>query len=326
MSAAIPKTMRAFVIERFGEPGEIREVRVPTIGEGDLQVRVHAAGVNPLDLKIRAGAKARSDVRFPFILGQDAAGVVVQTGGAVSSFGVGAAVFGAFWMAGSFAEYVRVPALRVAVSQKPCKIDFTSAAAVPTPALAAITAVKAVDLRCAQKILIVGATGGVGGFAVQMASKLNAHVIATARPDAASQMRKLGAAETIDYSNVDLVAAIRAAHPDGVDAIVDVVSDRDKLLLLCGALRRDGRLVSTIHSADTEVLAQRGIRATNVDIFGTTGCLPEVGRLIDDDGVTVPIHDVLPLERAADALARLQAGHTRGKIVLMVAESPAALS
>ena len=315
----IPATIRAFAIDRFGEPGTLRILPMPEIGADEILVRVHAAGVNPLDWKIRDGFKAISDVRFPFILGQDAAGVVVRIGPNVTRFGVGSAVYGAFWLAGAFAEYVRVPTMRAAVAQKPATLDFAQAAVLPTPALAAMKALRAVTITTGDTLLIVGATGGVGSYAVQMAARCGARVIATARPDAEAYVRKLWAVEVIDYTQRDPVAAVKAAHPQGIDALIDVISDRTVLPHMAEMLRAGGRLATTTHSADEATLAARGICATNVDVFGTTGGLDDVARFIDAGGVTVPLEHTFPLEATADALAAMQAGHMRGKLVLTVA-------
>jgi NADPH:quinone reductase-like Zn-dependent oxidoreductase len=187
----IPATMRAFAIDRFGEPGSLRELPTPTIGAGEMLVRVHAAGVNPIDWKIRDGFKAIEDIRFPLILGQDAAGVVVQVGPQVTRFAVGDEVYGGFWLAGAFAEYVRT-STSAAVAPKPSRLDFVHAAALPTPALAALTALEALALKEGETILIVGATGGVGSYVVQMAARRGARVVVTARPDAESYIRQLG--------------------------------------------------------------------------------------------------------------------------------------
>jgi len=315
----IPATMRAFAIDRFGEPGALRTLPTPEIGPDEILVRVHAAGVNPIDEKIRDGFKAIGDVRFPFILGQDAAGVVARIGPQVTQFGVGDAVYGAFWLAGAFAEYVRVPIMHAAVAQKPATLDFAQAAALPTPALAALTALRAVTITPGDTLLIVGATGGVGSYAVQMAARCGARVIATARADAEAYVRQLGAVEVIDYTQHDPVTAVKAAHPQGIDALIDVISDRTVLPHMAETLRAGGRLATTTHSADEVTLAARGIRATNVDVFGTTGGLDDVARFIDAGGVTVPLEHTFPLEATADALAAMHAGHMRGKLVLTVA-------
>jgi NADPH:quinone reductase-like Zn-dependent oxidoreductase len=310
--------MWAFAIDRFGEPGALKALPTPEIGADEILVRVRAAGINPIDEKIRDGFKAIGDVRFPLILGQDAAGVVVRVGPKVTRFAVGDDVYGAFWLAGTFAEYVRVPTMRVAVAQKPTRLDFPQAAALPTPALAALTAIRAVTLQAGDTLLIVGATGGVGSYAVQMATRCGARVMATARPDAEAYVRKLGAVEVVDYTQHDLVAAVQAAYPQGIDAVIDVISDRTALPHIADTLRAGGRLATTIHSADEAALAARNIYATNVDVLGTTGGLEEVAQFVDAGGLTVPLARTFPLDVAADAFAAMQAGHLRGKLVLTV--------
>lgn len=314
----IPATMRAFAIDRFGEPGTLRELPTSDIGTDEVLVRVHAAGVNPLDLRIRDGSKTVGDMRFPLILGQDAAGVVARVGSDVTQFAVGQDVYGAFWLAGSFAEYVRA-SRTTAIAPKPATVDVAHAAALPIPALAALTALETVALKEGEVVLIIGATGGVGSYVVQMAARRGARVIATARPDAEAYMRQLGAAEVLDYTRSDVVSAVKTAHPEGIEAVVDVISDRAALLRMAETLRYGGRLATTVHSADEAALAARGIRATNVGVFGATGGLDAVARVIDAGGITVPIDRIFPLAEAAQALAAIQARHVRGKIVLTVA-------
>jgi NADPH:quinone reductase-like Zn-dependent oxidoreductase len=310
--------MRAFAIDRFGEPGSLRDLPTPDIGADEVLVRVQAAGVNPLDLRIRDGGRVIGDVHFPFILGQDAAGVVARVGSNVTRFAVGQDVYGAFWLAGAFAQYVRA-SRTTAIGPKPATVDVAHAAALPIPALAALTALEAVALQEGEAVLIIGATGGVGSSAVQMAARRGARVIATARPDAEAYIRQLGAAEVIDYTRRDVVTTVKAAHPEGIDAVVDVISDRVTLLRMAETLRQGGRLATTVHSADEAALAARGICATNVDVFGATGGLDAVARLADAGGITVPLDHTFPLAEAAQALAAIQAGHVRGKIVLTVA-------
>jgi NADPH:quinone reductase-like Zn-dependent oxidoreductase len=126
----IPATMRAFAIDRFGDPDSFRELPTPKIGAGDILVRVCAAGINSIGWRICGGTKPVSGVRFPLILGQDAGGIVEQVGAGVMLFTVAQEVYGTFWLAGTFAEYVRVPVMRAAVAHKPTTIDFMQAAAV----------------------------------------------------------------------------------------------------------------------------------------------------------------------------------------------------
>jgi NADPH2:quinone reductase len=145
-----------------------------------------------------------------------------------------------------------------------------------------------------------------------------ARAIATARPDAEACIRTLGAVGVTDYTRSDVVAAAKAAHPEGIEAVVDVISDRAALLRMAEVLSRGGRLATTVHSADEVALAARGIRATNVDVLGATRGLEEVARLVDAGAVSVPLERTFPLEEAAQALAASQARHVRGKIVLTV--------
>ncbi len=318
MDPPIPKTMKAFAIDRLGEVGSVQNVPVPEIGPTEFLVHVRSAGVNPIDLKIRAGKKTIEPISFPHVLGQDAAGVVVRVGVSVTDYDVGSEVYGAFWLAGTFAEYVRVRTPEVAVAHKPSTLDFTQAAALPTPALAAHAAIKALSLCRGETVLVNGATGGVGSYAVQMAHFLQARVIATARPDAQAYMRELGADEVIDYTQHELVAAVRDRHPRGIDAVIDVVSNKATLLEVAGVLRRDGRMATTLHAADEDVLAGQDFHAVNVDVFGKRGDLVGIAKLVDDQRLASPMTRVLPLDAAAEALAELQAGHTRGKIVLRV--------
>lgn len=173
----IPATMRAFAIDRFGESGSIRDLLLPEIGPDEMLIRVHAAGINPLDLKIRSGAKPVSAAHFPYVLGQDAAGVVERVGPNCLRFAAGQEVYGAFWFSGSFAQYVRA-SIRSAVAHKPANASFVQAAGIPIPAMAARAAVEALDLKQGETVLIVGATGSVGNYAVQMAVRCGARVIA----------------------------------------------------------------------------------------------------------------------------------------------------
>ena len=317
-SATPPARMLAFAIDRFGETGSLRELPVPVPAPGEILVRVRAAGINPLDWKVRDGAKIAANLRFPLVLGQDASGIVEKAGDGVTRFAAGDEVFGAFWLAGSYAQFVRASLSAAAVARKPAGIDFVHAAALPTPALAALACLEATDVKDGQTVLIVGATGGVGSYAVQIAARRGARVIATASGDGAAYVRRLGAAEVIDHHRGDVVADVKAGHPKGIDALIDVVSDGAALGRLAEALRAGGRLATTTHAADEGALARRGIRGTNVDVLGTTHGLDEIARLVDAGVITAPVARTFPLADAPRALAESAAGHARGKAVLTV--------
>ena len=310
--------MRAFAIDNFGDLGSLRELPVPELGPGDILVRVHAAGVNPIDLKIRDGQKP-VNVSLPHVLGQDAAGMVVRVGEAVSEFKEGDDVYGAFWLAGTFAEYVKVTVSKSAVSLKPATLDFERAAAVPTAGLAAVAAMKAVDVQIGETLLVVGATGGVGSYVIQLAARRGAIVLVTARPETEAYARSLGASEVFDHLRGDVVASVKNAYPDGIDAVVDVVSGRDALEHIATVLRPGGRLATTVHSADESAMARRGgIRATNLDVFGAAGHLDVLNSAIQESALLVPVERRYALSDTAEALAIIAGGHTRGKLVLTI--------
>jgi len=313
--------MRAIAEEKFGGPLALMNLPTPEIGAGEVLIRVRAAGVNPFDWKVADGELEDAlEHRFPLIVGFDAAGVVERVGADVTELAEGDEVFGYLFKpvigGGAYAEYVRVPAAIVA--KKPESVGFTEAAALPVPGLTAMALVEAVDPREGETVLIVGATGGVGSYAVQLAARRGARVIATARQANEAFARELGALETVDHTRSDLLDAVRMAHPDGIEAIIDVVSEGDALRRLAGLVKEGGRIASSAYAADVESLAQRGIEATNVSVQPDARRLEELSRMVDAGELTVKLERTFPLERAPEALDESRTGHVRGKIVLVV--------
>jgi NADPH:quinone reductase-like Zn-dependent oxidoreductase len=217
---------------------------------------------------------------------------------------------------GAYAEYVGAPAAIVA--KKPESVGFAEAAALPTPGLTALDLVDAVDPKERDTVLIVGATGGVGAYAVQLATRRGARVIATARQANEAFVREIGAAETIDHTREDLVETVRAAHPDGIEAIIDTVSDPEVLSRIAGLLKKGGRLASSVYAADVEGLAERSIKATNIGMQPNAQRLEELSWMVDAGEISVRLERTLPLEKAPEALEESRTGHVRGKIVLVV--------
>jgi NADPH:quinone reductase-like Zn-dependent oxidoreductase len=313
--------MRTIAEEKFGGPIALMDLPTPEIGAGEVLIRVRAAGVNPFDWKVADGElKDASEHRFPLILGFDAAGVVEQVGADVTELAEGDDVYGYLFKpvigGGAYAEYVRAPVAIVA--RKPESVGFTKAAALPVPGLTAMDLVDAVDPGEGETVLIVGATGGVGSYAVQLAARRGARVIATARKANEAFARELGATETVDHTRKDLLNAVRMTHPGGIDAIIDVVSERDVLGRLAGLVKEGGRIASSVYAADVEDLAQRGIKATNVGVHPDARRLEELSRMVDAGELTVRLERTFPLERAPEALDESRTGHVRGKIVLLV--------
>src|SRR5437764_11258916 len=198
---------------------------------------------------------------------RDFAGTVEQVGAEVSRFEVGDDVFGFLTKPtvheGAWAEYATV-AEDGFVARKPSGLEFSEAAALPLAGVTALVSVDAVDPREGDTVLIVGADGGVGSYAVQLAAKRGATVIATAKPDDEQRLRDLGAAETIDYTREDIAAAVRAHHRDGVSALIDLVNQADGFAPLAELVRDGGRATSSLGAADIDGLARRSITATNV--------------------------------------------------------------
>jgi len=313
--------MRAIAEETFGGPIALIDTPTPEIGASEVLIRVRGAGVNPFDWKVAEGAlKDQMKHSFPLILGFDAAGVIERIDADVTDLAEGDEVYGYLFKPvigeGTFAEYVGAPATIVA--KRPATVGFAEAAALPTPGLTAIDLVDAVDTKEGETILIVGATGSVGSYATQLAARRGAHVIATARRTNEALVRKLGAAETIDHTTEDLVDAVRIAHPGGIDAVIDVASDREALGRISALVNEGGRLASSVYAADVEGLARRGIAATNISMQPGARRLGELSRMVDAGELSVRLDRTFPLEKATEAFEERRTGRARGKIVLLI--------
>jgi NADPH:quinone reductase-like Zn-dependent oxidoreductase len=219
-------------------------------------IRLHAAGVNPMDKWARDGTYQQFwPPEFPVVLGFDDAGVVEQVGAGVNAFRPGDDVFGQFmpqrvhhW--GTYADYV-VTSASGAVAPKPISLDYEQAAALPMPAQVALACLDALEIGSGEILLIVGATGGIGTYAIQMAAQRGTRVLATARPEAANYVTSLGAAQALDYTQGDLVSAVHTLYPGGVDAVLDVATrDPAGFEHIGQALRAGGRLLTAIVTAE----------------------------------------------------------------------------
>jgi NADPH:quinone reductase-like Zn-dependent oxidoreductase len=313
--------MRAIGEDKLGGPVALIDLPTPKVGADEVLIRVRAAGVNPFDWKVADGElRDEREHRFPLILGFDAAGVVERVGANVTELAEGDEVYGYLFKPvmgeGTYAEYVGAPAAIVA--RKPESVGFAEAAALPTPGLTAMALVGAVDPGKGDTVLIVGATGGVGSYAIQLAAKRGAHVIATARRTNEAFARELGATEVVDHTRGDLVEAVRAAHPGGIEVIIDLVSNSEALSRIAGLVREGGRLASSVYAADVEELARRGVEATNIGVHPDARQLNELSRLVDAGELSVRLERALPLEKAPEALEESRTGHVRGKVVLLV--------
>jgi NADPH:quinone reductase-like Zn-dependent oxidoreductase len=308
--------MKAVRIHEYGGPEVLRyeEAPRPEAGSGEVLIRVHAAGVNPVDWKVRAGfAKDRLRYKMPFIPGWDVSGVVEGLGSGAARLKVGDAVYSRPDIArdGSYAEYIVVKESEVA--HKPKSIDHVHAAAIPLAALTAWQALfDAAQLSAGQTVLIHGAAGGVGSFAVQLAKIKGARVIATASKKNHDYLRSLGAEETIDYNTTKFENVVR-----NVDAVLDTITgetaDRSYPVIKTG-----GVYVSILMPPSEEKARAHGIRAAHTFVQPNVEQLNEIARLVDAGKLKIPIEKVFPLAEARAAQELNAQGHTRGKIVLRV--------
>ncbi|WP_375388208.1 NADP-dependent oxidoreductase [uncultured Amnibacterium sp.] len=317
--------MRAAVTDRFGDVGALRIAEVPRPEPvlGEVLVRVVAAGLNPIDVSTRSGAGAAAGVAgFPAVLGHDFSGVVIRTPYEAFRLQPGDEVYGvsaAPRSAGSFAEYVTVPAQQLAL--KPKVLSHADAAAVPLAALTAWGAV--VELAKAhegQRLLVHAGASGVGHLAVQLAAYFGAHVIATGAGGDLDWLRELGAAETIDSTATRFEDVIGE-----VDAVLDLAPDRfDRSGPLSLRALRPGGLLVTVPSGSWPTLladAERAeVRATTFTTVPDAATLAVIARLITSGDVRVSVQRVFPLERMAEAQRLLEDGHVRGKLVVQVAD------
>jgi len=313
--------MRVFALDSFGKPGSVRELPIPEPAEGQVLVRVRAAGVNPFDAVVAQGhVRDMMEHRFPLVPGVDAAGVVEALGDGVDGLAVGDEVFGAvgkpYLGEGTYAETTTMSA--GAIRRKPTPLDFAQAAAVPLGGATALTLLDAVALGASQTVLVIGASGGVGSFLVQLAAQRGARVVGVCSRRNVAYARGLGAADVIDYTAGEVGDAVRSRHPDGIDAIVDLVGDKPAVTALSEQLRPGGRVASAVGGADKEELAERGVSAANVVTWLTSEQLARLARWLEDGTLRLPEIHAFPLEKAADALAKIATKHTRGKLVLTV--------
>jgi NADPH:quinone reductase len=311
--------MKAFAVDALEHAGSVRDLPVPEPGEGQVRIRVVAAGLNPFDGAVLQGyLRNRMEHRFPLVPGMDASGTVEALGEGVEALTVGDDVFGSVGKMvlgeGTLAEYVTMSAGTVA--RKPAPIEHTEAAAIPVAGVTALMMGDALELSEGHTVVAVGATGGVGSYFVQLAARRGAFVVAVCRGENGHYARRLGAADVIDYTAVDVAEAVRARHPDGIDAIADMHGDKEGVARLAEHVRSGGHVASAVGGADPEALADRGISATNVMGMVTTASLDELAGMLERGEITRPEIQTFRLADAEQALAAVGSGQVRGKIIV----------
>lgn len=310
--------MRAHMVPGFGEPGSVGERAKPEPAAGQLLVRVRAAGVNAMDSIIRAGfMKDFLEHRFPLTLGLDYAGTVEAVGPGVTGFEVGDEVFGAvgkpYYGEGSFAEFVAVSAATAA--RRPAGLAPEVAAALPTAGTTALAAVDALEASPGDLVAVIGAAGGVGGFATQLAALRGLRVIAATKPQHFDHVRELGAIDVVDYGAGDLAGQLRVKAPGGLAGLIDVFHDAKGLLALVPAIRPGGRIATPAAFGIEAAFEGQPVSAHSVR--AATARVGELGELAAAGKLRVPV-EVLPLEAAGEAVHRQSTRGNRGMLVLSI--------
>jgi NADPH:quinone reductase-like Zn-dependent oxidoreductase len=314
--------MRAVAVRKLGDVPELMDLPKPAPGPGEILVRMRAAGVNPFDWKISDGTAMASDAHvFPLILGVDGAGTVEAVGEGVTRFSINDGVYGQFLHSpvgiGTYAEYSVAPET-LGISLSPRGMYDDQAAAVPTPGMTALTAIDKLGLTKGQTLLILGASGGVGSFAVQLASNAGVTVLTSSRGPHGDYLRKLGASRFYDASSPNLVEEIRRAYSDGLDALLDLAQRGPAFEHTLGVLRPNGIAASTIGAATEAVVAPLGFRPMNVNLQPQRELLDRLAKEFTTGRLRIPLDEKLPLAAAPDAIARSRAGTGRGKTVLTI--------
>jgi NADPH:quinone reductase-like Zn-dependent oxidoreductase len=310
--------MKAVVAHEYGPPEVLKfeEVPRPEPKEDEALVRVIASSVNPADPLTLSGKYAREfGTHLPLIPGYDIAGVVEKTGANVTKLKVGDAVYGYPTFGGGWADYITVKELEVAA--KPKSLKFVDAAAVPMGALTAWQALADVaTLQPGQTVLIHGGSGGVGGFAIQIAKARGAHVIATASTANQDLLKQLGADVTVDYTKTKFEDVAK-----DVDAVLDPVG-KETLARSYGVVKKGGIVMSLVARPDPAEIKKHGIRGAGISVHPDAEDLGEIAQLIDAGKIKPIVTQVLPLSEAIAAQQQAATHHTRGKIVLRIADEP----
>ena len=305
--------MKAIRIHEFGDAATLKLENVPrmSIADHQLLVRIHDAGVNPIDWKIRQGYLKRAmPATFPMTIGQDFAGEVVDVGTAVTQFAVGDRVFG--FAQGTYAEYAAAPASTVAAI--PNTMDFATAAALPTAGSTALQIIRdVVTAKTGNTMLIHGAAGGVGSYASQMALNVGARVIGTATGADIEYLKSLGVEQVVDYKRERFEDTI-----SGVDAVVDLVGG-ETLARSYSVVKKGGVLATTVQPIDESAVKRAGIRAVQVIMRRNAADLAELAQLVAKGAVKPRLGETMSLSQAREAQELSENGKTRGKVILKVA-------
>lgn len=313
------KQIKAVLHKEFGDINnlDIASVELPEPGEGEVRIRIEAAGVNPVDAAILKGhLKNALPHEFPLIPGWDMTGIIEERGFAARRFDIGDEVYAyarrPFVKWGTFAEQMVIPESYLAL--RPGNISPEEAGCIPLVGLTAYQSLyEAGELKEAETVLILGASGGVGSTGIQLAKVRGADVIGVASQKNHAFMKELGADETIDYNNTNIVEEVKKIRPDGVDLIFDCASGKTLEQSLPN-LKPDGRLVSILNRGGN---LDPDINFRYVFVEPNTTQLDHLRGLVESGHLKVHLSKTYSLEETASALRQIETLHTTGKIVIV---------
>ena len=322
VSRTVPETMRAMAIDRFGGPDVLtmHTLPVPEVGANEVLIAVHTAEVGGWDADMRGGwSLSGKKPRFPLVLGGGGSGTVAAVGSRVKRFRIGDPVYSYAWenpKGGFYAEYVAAPAETAA--PVPASFDLAQAGAIPIAALTAIQGIDdALHLKKNERVIILGASGGLGVFAIQFAKLRGARVLAIASgQDGVALARRLGADAAIDGRGDDVAGAARALAPDGIDAVLALIGG--KTLTKCLDTLRPGGRLAYPNGIDPVPRKRRAVKTKPYDGMAGRTQFERLSRAVTAARLQVPIAAEFALAEAARAHERLAQGHVVGKVVLRI--------
>ena len=332
--------MKALLLKRYGKTNqfEFADIPRPTIKSNEILVQIHAVGLNPIDNKIPTGAfKPIIKLELPVVMGSDLAGVVVEVGSHVTRFKLGDAVFASIFDlgTGSLAEFAVVPERAAAI--KPANLDFVQAASVPMVGLTSWQALKVqADLMPGQKVFIPAGSGGIGTFAIQLAKYLGAKVATTTSTVNIDLVKRLGADEVIDYKKQEFEnilqgydVALGTTMGDGIEKSLQILKPQSRVVSLIGppdAAFARARGMSFLMRFVFGLLSRKIIRRAKkvgaeysfLFVHPDGRQLAEIGKLLENGHIVPVIDKVFPFDQTKEALAYLEAGRAKGKVVVRI--------
>jgi NADPH:quinone reductase len=316
------KIVRAVTVSDYGASPVVMDLPTPAAGPGQVLIKLAAAGMNPMDAKLASGEWRPEPATFPMVLGVDGAGIVDALGEGATRFSLGDRIFGQLLIspigsAGTYAEYVAVTA-EAPLALVPDGLDLVGAAAVPTIGGTGLTLVDSLEPLEDKTMLLIGAGGGVASFAIQYAVIAGARVIASVRASAEERVRSYGVAQMIDHTTAPVGETVRRAHRDGIDVLIDLVSDAESFSSLASLVRPGGTAVSTRYVADARALSASGVRGVNFVLRETSEVLERVVEDLVDGRIVAPPITRIALDEVPSAMGSSPHRRSEGKTVIVL--------